>query len=466
MRNRYKFTFISCFFIADLIAIIFGSFAFLRFFAPSSLNWNLTVLNIVTPIAILSWLLSISYFRLYHVGSLFNVETFFRNSWRSFILQRVLWQSSILLSQSDFFKTFTSFANLLQLSFLLVYFLLSRVLFVIILRQYKKRASLPYSVAIWGFNKTSVELASQLEANSCFIDFKGILNEDFSEDFGTKEKFSEALKEAIFEAANNQINELYIVAQPDFIRELNPFFELGDRHSLRLKFVPDFSPISKIHYSKNHMGNFHVIQPRHEPLQDVNNRFLKRVFDIVFSAIVILSILSWLYPLLAVLIKKQSKGPVLFQQLRTGKKNIPFWCYKFRSMYTNVDDESMQAQKGDSRITPIGQFLRRTSLDEMPQFFNVFIGNMSIVGPRPHMVQHTREYNEQIDNFMVRHFVKPGITGLAQVTGLRGETKKVSDMKRRVRADIQYLQHWSLMKDIKICFLTVILTLKGDEKAF
>jgi putative colanic acid biosynthesis UDP-glucose lipid carrier transferase len=135
-------------------------------------------------------------------------------------------------------------------------------------------------------------------------------------------------------------------------------------------------------------------------------------------------------------------------------------------MQTSGFDESQQAQKGDARITPIGTFIRRTSLDEMPQFFNVLLGNMSVVGPRPHMLQHTMDYNNQISNFMVRHFVKPGITGLAQVTGLRGETKKVSDMKRRVRADIEYVQNWSLIKDVKICFLTVIVTLKGDEKAF
>jgi putative colanic acid biosynthesis UDP-glucose lipid carrier transferase len=135
-------------------------------------------------------------------------------------------------------------------------------------------------------------------------------------------------------------------------------------------------------------------------------------------------------------------------------------------MYMNVGDESQQAKREDARITPIGKFLRRSSLDEMPQFFNVFMGNMSVVGPRPHMIKHTTDYNGHIHNFMVRHFVKPGITGLAQVSGLRGETKKVSDMIRRVNKDIEYVQHWSLIADIKICFLTVVVTLKGDKNAF
>jgi putative colanic acid biosynthesis UDP-glucose lipid carrier transferase len=262
------------------------------------------------------------------------------------------------------------------------------------------------------------------------------------------------------------VSELYIVTKPDFILDLNYFFKLGDKHCMRLKFVPDFSSISKKHFRASNFNNFHVILPRYEPLQNAYNRLVKRTFDLLFSVLVIVLILSWLYPLLSFLINKQSKGPVLFKQMRTGKKNEPFCCYKFRSMYINIGDESQQAKKGDVRITPIGKFIRRTSLDEMPQFFNVFIGNMSVVGPRPHMIKHTTDYNDHINNFMVRHFVKPGITGLAQVSGLRGETKTVADMKRRVSKDIEYVQHWSLLNDIKICFLTVIVTLKGDENAF
>jgi putative colanic acid biosynthesis UDP-glucose lipid carrier transferase len=335
-----------------------------------------------------------------------------------------------------------------------------------VILKIKKWVAKRYTVAIWGFNKTSIELASQLETNSFFIDFVGIINENSSVSYETKADFSEALCAAIDTASSNNINELYIVTKPDFIADLNLFFELGDKHCMRLKFVPDLSTISKKHFSVGHLNNFHIIKPRYEPLQNSYNRLVKRIFDIVFSLLIIIFIMSWLYPLLAIIIKKQSKGPVLFKQLRTGKKNESFWCYKFRSMYVNVGDENQQAQKDDVRTTPIGKFIRRTSLDEMPQFFNVLLGNMSVVGPRPHMIKHTTDYNHHINDFMVRHFVKPGITGLAQVSGLRGETKKVSDMKRRVRTDIEYVQRWSLITDIKICFLTVIVTLKGDKNAF
>ncbi|MBC7846301.1 MAG: exopolysaccharide biosynthesis polyprenyl glycosylphosphotransferase [Flavobacterium sp.] len=466
MRNRHKFSFLICCAIADMAAMVIGTMIFLRCVTEGDVSWNTLFLNKIIPITILSWLFSITYFRLYQVDVLFNLEQFFANSWRAFLTQRILWYSYIYFFYDDRLYSFGGRANLFQLGFLLFYFLLSRILFTLVIVKIKRWVLKRYTVAIWGFNKTSIELASHLEANSFFIHFAGILNEKSFVDYTTKEEFSLALTNAIHQASEENISELYIVTKPDFISDLNYFFELGDKYCMRLKFVPDFSSISKKHFSASNFNNFHVILPRYEPLQNAYNRLVKRIFDLVFSILVIVLILSWLYPLLALLIKRQSKGPVLFKQMRTGKKNEPFWCYKFRSMYINVGDESQQAKKEDARITPIGKFLRRTSLDEMPQFFNVLIGNMSVVGPRPHMIKHTTDYNCHINNFMVRHFVKPGITGLAQVSGLRGETKKVSDMKRRVSTDIEYVQRWSLITDIKICLVTVIVTLKGDENAF
>ncbi|OXA88968.1 exopolysaccharide biosynthesis polyprenyl glycosylphosphotransferase [Flavobacterium hercynium] len=466
MRNRHKFTFIICCAIADMIAMILGTILFLKFASEERIGWNALFLDKMIPITILSWLFAVTYFQLYKVDVLFNLETFFRNSWRAFFTQRILWHSYIFIFQDDVLHFFKSRANLFQLSFLLLYFLLSRILFTVIIEKIKGWVFKRYTVAIWGFNKTSIELASHLESNSFFIHFVGILNENSAAQYKNNEQFSAALIEAIHNASEEKIDELYIVSKPDFISDLNYFFELGDKYCMRLKFVPDFSSISKKHFNSGNLNNFHVIKPRFEPLQNAYNRLIKRIFDIAFSLLVIIFILSWLYPLLAILIKKQSKGPVLFKQMRTGKKNEPFWCYKFRSMYTDVGDENEQAKREDARITPIGKFLRRTSLDEMPQFFNVLMGKMSVVGPRPHMIKHTSDYNGHINNFMVRHFVKPGITGLAQISGLRGETKKVSDMKRRVTTDIHYLQRWNLITDIKICLLTVIVTLKGDKNAF
>jgi len=196
------------------------------------------------------------------------------------------------------------------------------------------------------------------------------------------------------------------------------------------------------------------------------NRFIKRVFDIGFSLFVILFVFSWLFPILAILIKTSSPGPIFFVQTRSGRDNEPFNCYKFRSMRVNSDSDSKQATKDDVRKTKVGAFLRRTNLDELPQFFNVILGNMTIVGPRPHMLKHTEEYSKLIDQFMVRHFLKPGITGWAQVNGLRGETKTTEDMLQRVEADVWYLENWSFLLDLKIIFLTFYGTFKGDKNAF
>ena len=466
MRNSHKVNFIICCAVLDMIAMIVGTLLFQQFIDGEPINWSTLYANKLVLFTIFSWVLSVSFYKMYRLESVFSLENFFHYSCYSFLVQRILWHGYMLLFQDDFSNYFFTKANLFHLSFLLFYFLFSRILFTVLVKQAKSWLTKPYTVAIWGFNQTSIELASYLEENSLFIHFKGILNENSTLQFTSNREFSLALTDAIHKASDEEINELYIVSKPDQILDLNYFFAFGDRYCMRLKFVPDFSSISKVHFDSTNFNNFHVIKPRFEPLQNAYNRLIKRLFDIVFSLLVIVFILSWLYPIIALIIMKQSAGPILFKQLRTGKKNTSFWCYKFRSMYINVVDESKQAEKGDTRITPIGKFLRKTSLDEMPQFFNVLVGQMSVVGPRPHMIKHTNDYNNHIDNFMVRHFVKPGITGLAQVAGHRGETKKVSDMKKRVNTDIKYVRQWSLITDIKICLMTVIVIFKGDKNAF
>jgi putative colanic acid biosynthesis UDP-glucose lipid carrier transferase len=192
----------------------------------------------------------------------------------------------------------------------------------------------------------------------------------------------------------------------------------------------------------------------------------KRFFDIVFSLLVICFLLIWLVPLIALLIRLESKGPVFFRQLRTGKDGKPFYCLKFRSMRPNTQAHAMQARRNDARITVVGAYLRKTSLDELPQFFNVLRGEMSIVGPRPHMLAHTKEYALLIENFMDRHLIMPGITGLAQVSGYRGETRNVEAMAKRVEADINYLHSWTFWLDIKIIWLTVKQVIVTEDHVF
>jgi putative colanic acid biosynthesis UDP-glucose lipid carrier transferase len=201
-------------------------------------------------------------------------------------------------------------------------------------------------------------------------------------------------------------------------------------------------------------------------LDESFSQFIKRVFDVVFAATFCLLVLSWLVPIVGLLIKLDSRGPIFFRQLRSGLKNQPFGCLKFRTMIVNQQSDTMQASKNDPRITKLGHFLRKTSIDELPQFLNVLVGSMSIVGPRPHMLRHTEEYSKLIDRFMGRHYVKPGITGLAQCLGYRGETKDLIDMENRVRMDRYYIENWTFWLDIKIIFLTVISLVRGSDKAF
>jgi len=202
------------------------------------------------------------------------------------------------------------------------------------------------------------------------------------------------------------------------------------------------------------------------PQEEPYNRYIKRTFDILFSLFVLIFVLSWLYPLLAILIKLDSKGPVIFKQHRSGRDNKSFWCYKFRSMRENKDSHHKQASRHDDRITKLGRFLRSTSLDEFPQFINVLIGNMSVVGPRPHMLKHTEQYRHVIKNYMVRHYSKPGITGWAQINGYRGETHQTDAMEKRVEHDIWYLENWSVYLDIKIVLRTISQVLRGHINAY
>jgi undecaprenyl-phosphate galactose phosphotransferase/putative colanic acid biosynthesis UDP-glucose lipid carrier transferase len=202
------------------------------------------------------------------------------------------------------------------------------------------------------------------------------------------------------------------------------------------------------------------------PLDSTWNQFLKRSFDLIFSFLFLITTMSWLLPIAAILIKLDSRGPVFFLQPRSGRGNKPFNCLKFRTMKVNAQSDNLQATKDDARITKLGSFLRKTSIDEIPQFINVFMGDMSVVGPRPHMLKHTEEYRQLIEKFIGRQYIKPGITGLAQIMGYRGETKYLFEMKNRITLDLFYIENWSFGLDLKVIYLTVVSLLRGSDKAY
>ncbi|GGE33694.1 exopolysaccharide biosynthesis polyprenyl glycosylphosphotransferase [Psychroflexus planctonicus] len=262
------------------------------------------------------------------------------------------------------------------------------------------------------------------------------------------------------------IDEIYCSTSDLEDESINEIIDFADNNLKVLKFLPDNRDIYAKRLKIDYYGYLPILSLRTIPIEEPINLYLKRVFDIIVSSLVIAGILSWLTPILAILIKVESKGPVFFKQKRNGLDYKEFYCFKFRSMKPNPEADIHQVRKNDVRITKIGKFLRKTSIDELPQFFNVFLGEMSVVGPRPHMVSHTHMYAERIDKFMVRHFVKPGITGLAQVSGFRGEVETDHDIISRVKFDIFYLENWSILLDAKIIFLTILNAVKGDRKAY
>ena len=234
-----------------------------------------------------------------------------------------------------------------------------------------------------------------------------------------------------------------------------------------MKLIPNSNEL----YSKNQTVEYYddgllVLNVNRLPFDFTENFYFKRIFDILFSSMICVFLLSWLIPILWLLVKLESKGPLIFKQKREGVNGKEFVCYKFRSMKINDLSDKIHASKNDVRVTKIGGFLRKTSMDELPQFINVLFGDMSVVGPRPHVESLSLEYQQAVDHYLKRHIVKPGITGLAQVSGYRGEIKIESDIKNRVRLDIFYIENWSFFLDIKIIFKTISNVFKGEEKAY
>jgi putative colanic acid biosynthesis UDP-glucose lipid carrier transferase len=277
-------------------------------------------------------------------------------------------------------------------------------------------------------------------------------------------------KEALIDCSNyvieNKIDEIYASISTLNNREINNLIQFADNNLKTIKFLPDNKNTFLRNLAVEYYEYIPIISLRTIPLDKEVNKRLKRFFDIVFSLLIIICLLSWLTPFISLIILIESKGPIFFKQKRNGLNYEEFYCYKFRSMHLNPIADLEQVQKNDPRITKVGKFIRKTSIDELPQFFNVLLGDMSVVGPRPHMVSHTEMYAKSVDKFKVRHFIKPGISGLAQINGFRGEVETEKDIINRVKYDIFYLENWSLLLDIKIIFITVVNAIKGEKKAY
>ncbi|WP_396165762.1 exopolysaccharide biosynthesis polyprenyl glycosylphosphotransferase [Flavobacterium sp.] len=284
--------------------------------------------------------------------------------------------------------------------------------------------------------------------------------------FSLKINKKDELKSCYEFVAKNNVDEIYGSLNTLNSTDLDGLIHFADNNLKTIKLLPDSKNRMLRNLAVEYYGYLPIISLRTIPLDKEINTRLKHFFDVVFSLFVILTVLSWLTPILGLLIKLESRGPVFFKQRRNGLNYKEFYCYKFRSMRLNSEADLEQVQKNDPRVTKFGKILRKFSLDELPQFFNVVLGDMSVVGPRPHMVSHTEMYAKSVDKFMVRHFIKPGITGLAQINGCRGEVENEKDIVNRVKFDIFYIENWSILLDLRIIYKTVINVISGEEKAY
>jgi putative colanic acid biosynthesis UDP-glucose lipid carrier transferase len=339
-----------------------------------------------------------------------------------------------------------------------------KFLWLILIKNYRSQGKNYRTTIIIGFDDSSKNIINifKTKANLGYK-YLGF----FSNKTNKNKECLGKLEDVFNYATENQVDEIYCSLtslSKDQIVGINKF---AINKKIVLKLIPNSNDL----YSKKQKTEYYddgllVLNVDKLPFEFPENFYIKRIFDIVFSLSICVFLLSWLVPILWILVKLESKGPLIFKQAREGIKGEEFICYKFRSMRLNLLSDRVHATKNDSRVTKMGYILRKTSMDELPQFLNVLLGDMSVVGPRPHLESLSLEYQKEVDDYLKRHIVKPGITGLAQVSGYRGEIKKTSDIKNRVRFDIFYIENWSFFLDIKIIFRTIFNVFTGEEKAY
>ncbi len=406
----------------------------------------------------IAWIISAYVIKLHETSRVASIEGVIRKLFNALGLYLIIIFAFIGLKEGAYYNLFVFYAYCAT-SFSLALF---NIGFVVSLKYYRRVGYNYRKVIIAGYGEISQDLRRYFTHNP---------------DFGYKflGYFDNKTKSSIIKGKINDI--------PDYIKEFDideiycilPHLDYSDveyitKHAednfIKIHAIPDYRGFQYKNIEVQLYGLIPVLKVASQPLDDPINRFYKRGFDILFVLIFLVFIGFWLFPLIALLLKLDSNGPILFKQKRSGISNLPFTCYKFRSMQVNMDADVIQATKDDSRITKIGVLLRKTNLDEIPQFFNVLRGDMSIVGPRPHMLKHTEDFSRQVDKYMLRHYVKPGITGLAQTKGFRGATNSFYKLKNRIKLDRFYVENWSLILDLKIIVATVLIMLHGDKNAY
>ncbi|HMN49231.1 MAG TPA: undecaprenyl-phosphate glucose phosphotransferase [Ignavibacteriaceae bacterium] len=351
--------------------------------------------------------------------------------------------------------------------FLFISVSLRSIIFKEILRKLREKGKNVRNLLIIGAGDVGINFKNTITNNPEFgYKFVGFLDNGKSdpEIIGRIDELDNKLK-------SKQVDEVVIALQNESTQQLDEIIRVCNINAAKIHIIPDYFRFLSNRFQVSMIGNFPVITARDEPLEEVNRRFIKRTFDILFSTIVIIFILSWLFPIIAILTKLTSRGPVLFLQERIGARNESFKCYKFRTMIfeQNKKYTFKPVVAGDERVTKLGRILRRSNIDELPQFFNVLKGEMSVVGPRPHAIPYQDMYGQIFEEIKLRHNVKPGITGWAQVNGLRGDVED-EELNRartiqRMKYDLWYIENWSMKLDMQIILMTIWQMITGDTKA-
>ncbi len=435
--------------IANLVIINF----FLKFFLQESYSgfWHIAFVNF-------SWLIISYHLDFYNIRRYHKYTDLLSRLFLQFLIFTFVYFAYYSLTN----KSINSVDHIKILTYIFLSISIFRSLYLFALKKYRIEGGNFRNIILIGSNRS-------MQNVNHFIEDHPELGYNILGSFSNDPKGRKCLGtiDSSFDYARNNIVDEIICSISELSKEqIKKFIDFTDNNLIVLKLIPDAKDVYTTKMVVEYFDYIPILSLRKIPFDDSINQFFKRFIDILLSLFMILFVLSWLSPLLYILVKIESKGPLFFKQTRDGLNGETFECYKYRSMQLNNFSNEIQATKNDTRVTKIGSFLRRTSIDELPQFFNVFIGEMSVVGPRPHMLSQTKKYSKIVDKFMVRHFIKPGITGLAQVKGYRGEVEKNEDMENRIKLDIFYIENWSFFLDIKIIGQTIINIFKGDDKAY
>ena len=463
MQKGLKYLLSNALFALDLIGLNLLFFIILLFFQRSLSAFNFTPYIQFWMITNLIWIIISVAVGLYGSFLVLKFELFVKRTSQLYLI----WVTLMLLylvviREVDFSRTF--------ILFLLVCFPLilgmNRFSYFAIHKYIKKRGTYVNKIIIVGYNDMSKKLAKYFEDEGVNTELIGFIEEPFNVNELSNYPILTNINNAIEIAKKFDVQEIFSTIMPEQNNAIYHLMHDAENNCVRFKIIPDFSVFLKKPVVVDYLSDMPVLALRGDPLEDMGNRIKKRALDLLVSSTVLFFILSWLIPLVAILVKIESKGPIFFRQLRSGKNDKPFFCLKFRSMQINELADQQSATRDDPRITRIGRFLRKSSIDEFPQFINVLLGEMSLVGPRPHMLKHSAEFSKMVAHYMSRQFLKPGITGWAQINSFRGEIKSQAEIEGRVASDLWYFENWTIWLDIRIMFLTVYQVFSGQKNAY